>query len=157
MGDWARDMGMPMAVLLEVLVALGLIGIVISYFFRGRREAERQEVIDRRVEAYMQTIRREGGDSELARMGDLELRDLLLSGARNLRIQAERRWYILLGGGAGALLAAIAIGTEEGTRGFGIVLLIAAVVLYGLNEYLGRRAREPLVSRGIDVERLRVE
>ena len=55
------------------------------------------------------------------------------------------------------MLAAIAIGTEEGTRGFGIVLLIAAVVLYGLNEFLGRRAREPLVSRGIDVERLRVE
>ena len=146
-----------MAALLEILVALGLIGIVISYFFRGRREAERQEVIDRRVEAYMQTIRREGGSSELAQMGDLELRDLLLSGARNLRIQAERRWYILLGGGAAALLAAIAIGTEEGTRGFGIVLLIAAVALYGVNEFLGRRAKEPLLARGIDVERLRVE
>lgn len=146
-----------MAALLEILVALGLVGLVVSYFFRGRREAERQEVIDRRVEAYMQTIRREGGSSELAQMGDLELRDLLLSGARNLRIQAERRWYILLGGGAAALLAAIAIGTEEGTRGFGIVVLIAAVALYGLNEFLGRRAREPLLARGIDVERLRVE
>lgn len=146
-----------MAVLLEVLVALGLIGLVVSYFFRGRREAERQEVIDRRVEAYMQTIRREGGGSELAQMSDLELRDLLLSGARNLRIQAERRWYILLGGGAAALLAAIAIGTQEGTRGFGIALLVAAVALYGLNEFLGRRAKEPLLARGIDVERLRVE
>ena len=146
-----------MVVLLEVLLALALIGIVVSYFFRGRREAERQEVIDRRVEAYMQTIRREGSTSELAQMGDLELRDLLLSGARNLRIQAERRWYILLGGGAAALLAAIAVGTEEGTRGFAIVLVIAVVVLYGLNEFLGRRAREPLVARGIDVERLRVE
>ena len=146
-----------MAVLLEVLVALGLVGLVVSYLFRGRREAERQEVIDRRVEAYMQTIRREGGSSELAQMSDLELRDLLLSGARNLRIQAERRWYILLGGGAAALLAAIAIGTQEGTRGFGIALLVAAVALYGLNEFLGRRAKEPLLARGIDVERLRVE
>jgi hypothetical protein len=146
-----------MVVLLEVLVALGLIGLLVSYFFRGRREAERQDIIDRRVEAYMQTIRREGGNSELAQMSDLELRDLLLSGARNLRIQAERRWYILLGGGAAALLAAIAIGTQEGTRGFGIVLLVATVALYGLNEFLGRRMKEPLVSRGIDVERLRVE
>lgn len=144
-----------MVVLLEVLVALGLIGLLVSYLFRGRRDAERQEVTERRVEAYMQTIRREGG--ELAQMGDLELRDLLLSGARNLRIQAERRWYILLGGGAAALLAAIAIGTQEGTRGFAIVLLVAVVALYGLNEFLGRRMREPLVSRGIDVERLRVE
>jgi Flp pilus assembly protein TadB len=146
-----------MVVLLEVLVALGLVGLLVSYFFRGRREAERQDIIDRRVEAYMQTIRREGGNSELAQMSDLELRDLLLSGARNLRIQAERRWYILLGGGAAALLAAIAIGTQEGMRGFGIVLLVATVALYGLNEFLGRRMTEPLVSRGIDVERLRVE
>lgn len=146
-----------MVVLLEVLVGLGLIGLLVSYFFRGRRELERQDIIDRRVEAYMQTIRREGGNSELAQMSDLELRDLLLSGARNLRIQAERRWYILLGGGAAALLAAIAIGTQEGTRGFGIVLLVATVALYGLNEFLGRRMKEPLVSRGIDVERLRVE
>ncbi len=146
-----------MIVVLEVLVALGLIGLLVSYFFRGRREAERQDIIDRRVEAYMQTIRREGGNGELAKMGDLELRDLLLSGARNLRIQAERRWYILLGGGAAALLAAIAIGTQDGTRGFGIVLLVATVALYGLNEFLGRRMKEPLVSRGIDVERLRVE
>jgi Flp pilus assembly protein TadB len=146
-----------MIVLLEVLLALGLVGLLVSYFFRGRREAERQEIIDRRVEAYMQTIRREGSNAELAQMGDLELRDLLLSGARNLRIQAERRWYILLGGGVAAGFAAIAIGSQEGMRGFGIVLLIAAVALYGLNEFLGRRMRDPLVSRGIDVERLRVE
>jgi len=146
-----------MMVLLEIALVLGLVGIVASYLFRGRREAERQEVIERRVEAYMQTIRREGGSSELAKMGDVELRDLLLSGARNLRVQAERRWYILVGGGLAAVLAAITVGAEEGMRGFGIVLLVAAIVLYGLNEFLSRRMREPLVSRGIDVERLRVE
>ncbi len=146
-----------MMVLFEIALVLGLVGVVGSYFFRGRRDAERAEVIARRVEAYMQTIRREGGDTELAKMGDLELRDLLLSGARNLRVQAERRWYILVGGGMAAVLAAIAIGAEQGTRGFGLVLLVAAIVLYGLNEFMGRRMREPLVTRGIDVERLRVE
>ena len=145
-----------MVVLLEIALVLGLVGIVGSYFFRGRRDTERQDVIERRVEAYMQTIRREGG-TELAAMGDLELRDLLLSSARTLRVQAERKWYILIGGGAAAVLAAIAIGTEEGTRGFGIVLLVAALALYGINEFMGRRMREPLVARGIDVERLRVE
>lgn len=146
-----------MVVLLEIALVLALIGIVGSYFFRGRRDAERQQVIERRVEAYMQTIRREGSNSELAAMGDLELKDLLLSSARNLRVRAERKWYILIGGGAAAVLAAIAIGTEEGTRGFGIVLLVAALALYGINEFLGRRMRAPLVARGIDVERLRVE
>ena len=41
--------------------------------------------------------------------------------------------------------------------GFGIAIVIDALVLYGLNEFLGRRMREPLTARGIDVERLRVE
>ena len=41
---------MARVVLLEIALVLGLIGIVGSYFFRGRRDAERQEVIERRVE-----------------------------------------------------------------------------------------------------------
>ena len=53
--------------------------------------------------------------------------------------------------------AAILIATEEGTRGFGIAVVVGAVVLYGLNEYLGRRMRAPLEARGLDAERLRVE
>ena len=146
-----------MIILLEVLLVLGLIGLVANYFFRGRRDAERQQVMERRVDAYMQTIRREGGDSELNRMNDVELRDVLLSAARNLRVQAERRWYLVFGGGVGAVLAAIAVGSEEGLRGFGLVVLVAAIALYGLNEFLGRRMREPLLAQGIDVERLRVE
>jgi hypothetical protein len=82
---------------------------------------------------------------------------VLLSAARNLRVQAERRWYLVFGGGVGAVLAAIAVGSEEGLRGFGLVVLVAAIALYGLNEFLGRRMREPLLAQGIDVERLRVE
>jgi len=34
---------------------------------------------------------------------------------------------------------------------------VAALVLYGLNEFLGRQMIAPLVAKGIDVERLRVE
>jgi hypothetical protein len=146
-----------MFIVLEILLVLGLIGLVASYFVRGRRDAERQQVIERRVEAYMQTIRREAGDTPLNRMNDVELRDVLLSTARNLRVQAERRWYLVLGGGVGAVLAGIAVGTEQGMQGFGIVVLVAAVALYGLNEFLSRRMREPLVAQGIDAERLRVE
>jgi len=54
-------------------------------------------------------------------------------------------------------LAAIMVGTQDGTRGFAIAIVVGAIVLYGLNEFLGRRMREPLAARGIDVERLRVE
>jgi Flp pilus assembly protein TadB len=146
-----------MFILVEVAAALLLIGGAIAYFMRNRRDAEREAVTERRVEAYIETIRRERSNRELTAMTDTELRDLLLSGAHNLRVQAERRFYLLFGGTVAALLAAVIVATEEGMRGFGIAILVGAMVLYGLNEFLGRRMREPLEAKGIDVERLRVE
>lgn len=146
-----------MIIVLEILLVVALLVLALNYLFRGRRETRRQELLEQRVAAYMQTIRREGGSAELAAMNDTELRDVLLSSARNLRIQSERKWYLLLGGAIVAFLSAIMVATQDGTRGFGIAILIGAIVLYGINEFLGRRMREPLASRGIDVERLRVE
>lgn len=146
-----------MVILLEIALVLALVGLGVGMLLRGRRASAREAVAAQRVEAYMQTIRREAPTPELAAMSDSELRELLLSSARNLRLQSERRWYLLIAGGFVGFMAAIVIATEEGTRGFGIVVLIAAVVLYGLNEYLGRRMRAPLEARGLDAERLRVE
>jgi hypothetical protein len=146
-----------MLILLEIAAVLLLVGGVISYFTRRGRDAERDAVTERRVQAYMQTIRREGGNAALMAMSDAELRDLLLSGARNLRLQTERKAYLMFGGTVLALLAAVIVATEDGLRGFGIALLVGAMALYGINEFLGRRMREPLEARGIDVERLRVE
>ncbi|RYH09883.1 MAG: hypothetical protein EON57_04780 [Alphaproteobacteria bacterium] len=146
-----------MPILIEIVLVVALVALGVNYLFRGRRNAQREELLERRVAAYMQTIRREGGNPELAAMNDVELRDVLLSGARNLRVQSERKWYLILGGGLVAFFAAIMVATQDGTRGFGIAILIGAIVLYGVNEFLGRRMREPLVARGIDVERLRVE
>lgn len=146
-----------MLIILEILAVLLLVGGVVSYFMRNRKDAEREAVTARRVDAYIETIRREQKNPELTAMSDVELRDLLLSGARNLRVQGERRMYLLFGGTVAALLSAVIVATEDGFRGFGIAILIGAMVLYGLNEFLGRRMREPLESRGIDVDRLRVE
>jgi hypothetical protein len=146
-----------MFILVEILAALLIIGGIVTYILRNRRDAEREAVTERRVDAYIETIRRERKTPELSAMSDTELRDLLLSGARNLRIQAERKVYLLFGGTIAALLAAVIVATEDGMRGFGIALLIGAMALYGINEFLGRRMREPLEAKGIDVERLRVE
>lgn len=146
-----------MIILLEIALVLALVGVVASLLLRGRKAAEREAVAGQRVEAYMKSIRREAPTPELAAMSDSELRELLMSSARNLRLQSERRWYLLIGGGFLGFLAAILVATEDGTRGFGIAMLIAAVVLYGINEYLGRRMRAPLEARGLDAERLRVE
>jgi hypothetical protein len=146
-----------MPVIIEIVLALILVGGVVSYMTRGRRLTERASMIDRRVDAYIETIRREGTNKELSAMSDNELRDLLLSSAHNLRVQRDRRLYLLFGGVLVGLIGAILVATEEGSRGFGVALLVAALVLYGMNEFLGRQMIAPLEQKGIDVERLRVE
>lgn len=146
-----------MVILLQIALVLALVGLVVGLFMRGRQAAERELTAQQRVEAYMLTLRRDAPNPELAAMSDGELRELLVASARNLRMQSERRWYLLIAGGFVSFLAAIVVATEEGTRGFAIAVVIGAIVLYGLNEYLGRRMRAPLEARGLDAERLRVE
>lgn len=146
-----------MGVVLEFGLVLVLVGLAVSYLFRGRAAAAKQAMTERRVEAYMETIRRERGNSELAAMSDTELRDLLLSSAHNLKVQRDRRLYLLFGGVVVAVIGAILVATEDGSRGFGVALLVGALVLYGINEILGRQMVAPLIAKGIDVERLRVE
>jgi hypothetical protein len=146
-----------MGAIIELAVVVIAVGLVASLFMRRRRTAERETLMERRVEAYMQTIRRQADNAELAAMTDLELRDLLLSGARNLKMAAERRFYVLAVGGGIGLIAAITAASQDGLRGFGIGLAVAAVIIYGVWEFLGRRMREPLEGRGIDIDRLRVE
>lgn len=147
-----------------IVVEFGLVLIVLALgaavFIRSAQQrvvSEREAVTERRVDAYMTTIRREGGATPLAAMSDEELRDLLLSSARNLRIENDRRLMVLLVAAVVALLAAILVATQNGLQGFGIALAVGAVALYGLNEVLVRKSREPLLARGIDIERLRVE
>jgi hypothetical protein len=146
-----------MPVIIEVVLVLVLVGTLVGYFFRGRVVAERQAMTERRVEAYIETIRREGTNRELVAMSDTELRDLLLSSAHNLKVMRDRRMYLLFGGVIVALIAAILVGTEDGSRGFGVALLVGAMVLYGVNEFIGRQMVAPMLEKGIDVERLRVE
>lgn len=146
-----------MGVAVEVGLVLILVGVALSYVFRGRRMAQQQAMTERRVDAYIETIRRERTRPELVAMSDTELRDLLLSSAHNLKVQRDRRLYLLFGGVIVALIGAILVATEDGSRGFGIAMVVAALVLYGVNEYLGRQMIAPLIAKGIDVERLRVE
>ena len=146
-----------MGVVLEFGLVLVLIGMALSYLFRGRVVAAKQAMTDRRVEAYIETIRRERNNPELTAMSDSELRDLLQSSAHNLKVQRDLRMYLLFGGVVVAIIGAILVATEDGYRGFGVALLVGALVLYGINEFLGRQMIAPLLAKGIDVERLRVE
>ena len=146
-----------MPIVIELGLLLIVVGAVVSYFMRGRVASEKQAMTERRVDAYIETIRREASNRELTSMSDSELSDLLLSSAHNLKVQRDRRMYLLFGGVVVALVGAILVATEDGFRGFGVALLVGALVLYGINEFLGRQMVAPLIAKGIDVERLRVE
>lgn len=143
--------------LIELALVLLLVGGGWTLLSRGRRTDEREALTLRRVDAYIETIRRERTNGELVAMSDSELRDLLHSGARNLRKASERRGWTLLGAAGVTLFSAIFAASQDGMRGFGIAIVVGALVIYGLNEFLGRRMREPLEQRGIDIDRLTVE
>lgn len=143
--------------LIQIALLLLLIGGGWTLLTRARVTKEREALTMRRVDAYIETIRRERRNAELVAMSDSELRDLLHAGARNFRVASQRRGWIVLGVGAVTLFSAIAIASQDGWRGFGIAMVVGALAAYGLNEFLLRRARAPLEKRGIDVERLTVE
>lgn len=143
--------------LIQIALLLLLIGGGWTLLSRGRANKEREALTLRRVDAYIETIRRERSNAELVAMSDSELRDLLHAGARNFRVARERRGWYLLGLGGATLFSAIAIASHDGWRGFGIAVIVGAIAAYGLNEFLMRKARAPLEKHGVDVERLTVE
>lgn len=143
--------------LIELALVLLVVGGGWTLLNRGKRTDERESLTMRRVDAYIETIRRERTNSALVAMSDRELRDLLHSGARNMRVAKERKNWLLLGAGGATLFCAAIAASQDGLRGFVIALVVGAVVTYGLNEFLSRRMREPLEKQGVDIERLRIE
>lgn len=143
--------------LVEIALVLLLVGGAWTMLTRGGKTDQREALTMRRVDAYIETIRRQRSNSQLAAMSDTELRDLLHSGARNLRVEERKRGWIVLGAGAASLACASLAGSQEGWLGFLTAAAIGALVTYGLNEFLSRRMRAPLERHGIDVERLTVK
>lgn len=143
--------------LIELALVLLLVGGGWTMMNRGKQTSQRDALTMRRVDAYIETIRRERRNADLAAMSDTELRDLLHSGALNLRAAEQRKGWTLLGVGAATLVAASIVATQEGWIGFGVTAAIGAIVAYGASEFLNRRMRAPLEKRGIDIERLTVE
>ncbi|MDP2781598.1 MULTISPECIES: hypothetical protein [Devosia] len=143
--------------LLEIGLVLLLVGGGWTYLTRGKRGNNKDSLTMRRVDAYIETIRREASNRDLAAMSDSELRDLLHSGAHNMRVAGERKNWALLGAGGVTLFSGVIAANQDGMAGFAIVMVVGALAIYGLNEFLVRRLRAPLERRGIDVDRLTVE
>ncbi len=143
--------------LIEIALVLLLLGGGWTMLTRKRRDSQREALTLRRVDAYIETIRRERRSPELAAMSDSELRDLLHSGARNFKVAGERRGWIVLGCSVASIIAAAVAGSQEGWVAFWVVAAIGAIATYGTSEFLSRRMRSPLEKRGIDIDRLMVE
>ncbi len=109
-----------MGMLLQIALVLLLVGGGWTMLTRGRRTDRKDALTMRRVDAYIETIRRERNNPELAAMSDSELRDLLHSGARNMQVAEQKKNWVLLGCGVATLLAAIVVANQEGWMGFGI-------------------------------------
>ncbi|GHA17069.1 hypothetical protein GCM10007989_10340 [Devosia pacifica] len=146
-----------MGILIQIAIVLLAIGAVLTGFQSKARNRQWDSLMRRRVDAYIDTIRRERDNPELSAMGDSELRDLLHSGALNMRAARQRRGMVITAGGAITLIAASFAGSEQGWTAFALVVALGALAVYGLNTYLARKARAPLERYGIDVERLRIE
>lgn len=143
--------------LIEIAIVLLLLGGGWTMLTRKGRDSKREALTMRRVDAYIETIRRERKSPELAAMTDMELRDLLHSGARNLKVAEQRRGWIVLGCGVASVLGAALAGSQEGWLAFAGVAAVGAIITYGTNEFLVRRMRAPLEKRGVDIDRLLVE
>lgn len=143
--------------LVEIALVLLLLGGGWTMLTRGKQTDKREALTLRRVDAYIETIRRERSNRDLAAMSDSELRDLLHSGARNLRIAEQKRGWTILGAAAVSLIVASVVGSQEGWVGFLAAATIGALVTYGISEFMSRRMRAPLERHGIDVDRLTVE
>lgn len=146
-----------MVILLELALAGMLAWLAWTVMARGRRSDRRDALTLRRVDAYIETIRRERRQPELAAMSDMELRDLLHAGALSLRAADQKRSYVLIGAGVVTLITAVIVADQNGWTGFVAVLALGGLIGYGLSEYLSRQARVPLERRGIDIDRLRVD
>lgn len=109
-----------MSIIIEIALALILVGGAwSSHLTRGRRSVHRGDMISRRVDAYIETIRRERKSPELVAMSDNELRDVLLSSAHNLRCTATGGCTASGVRRGRAAHRRHSRGHREGTRGFG--------------------------------------
>ncbi|MCD7060283.1 hypothetical protein [Pelagibacterium xiamenense] len=140
--------------------ALALVAVtVIGNLMLARWNAERREKrIGERVDAYLTSLEREGVPEPLEPMSAQERRDTLISAGHRVRVESDKRFYVVTIGAILGFFVALGFAIEgAGTRDFVITLAIAAVALYGVHAFLYRTFRARMAAQGIDIERLKIE
>lgn len=145
-------------ILLYAAIVLAAITVVGNLMLHKWNATRLEKQMAERVEGYLGSMQREGMPEQLEVMADEERRHLLLTSARQIRAESDRRFYIATIGGIVAFFVALGFAIEgAGTRDFVIALAIGAAALYGLNVFLHRSLRARLAERGIDMDRLRTD
>jgi hypothetical protein len=135
-----------------VLAAITVIGNLMLHKWNATRLEKR---MDERVDAYMNSMEREGVPQPLEAMAGEERRNVLVSAARQVKAESDKRFYVATIGGIITFFVALGFAIEgEGTRDFVIALAIGAAALYGINTVLYRNLKSKLSARGIDIERI---
>lgn len=135
-----------------VLAAITVIGNLMLHKWNATRLEKR---MDERVDAYMNSMEREGVPPPLESMAGEERRNVLVSAARQVKAESDKRFYVATIGGIITFFVALGFAIEgEGTRDFVIALAIGAAALYGINTVLYRNLKSKLSARGIDIERI---
>jgi len=143
-------------VLQIVLVILG-VGLIMA-LTGGRSGTDRKkDMIARRVEAYIETIRRTGEPDHLNKMSDAELSDILTAAARRLHAQRTNRMIVTIAAAVAAVVIAMFFGAESGIQGFIIAGVIGAAATYGINAVLERRTGEWFRDNDLEPDRLAVD
>lgn len=123
----------------------------------GRNATKLHEIAEERIAAYVTTLRRTGGNPELAAMTDTELHDVLGAAMRRLASARSRKFVLLVLGAVATLIAGIVLGIEDGWRAFAATAAVGGLALYGLERVIDRAARAPIEDQGLDIERLRLD
>lgn len=135
-----------------VLAAITVIGNLMLHKWNAKRLEQR---MDARVDAYISSLEREGIPEPLEAMSGDERREVLVSTARQVKAESDKRFYVATIGGIIVFFVALAFAIEgEATRDFVITLSIGAAVIYGINTILYRNLKSRLAERGIDIERI---
>ncbi|WP_196257930.1 hypothetical protein [Pelagibacterium limicola] len=135
-----------------VLAAITIIGNLMLHKWNAARLEKR---IEERADAYLNAMEHEGVPDPLAAMAKDEQRYTLISAARQVKAESDKRFYVGAIGSIVTFFVALGFAIEgAGTRDFVITIAIGAVVLYGINTVLYRNLKARLADQGIDIERI---
>lgn len=142
------------------LFELALVGtgfFLLLMFLNRSGQAYVTEHTEKRVDAYMQTIRRTGEPSALNDMNDSELRDILLASSRRITRYRANRIILLTIVSFATLIVAIFMAANSGLQSFAASIVVGAIAGYGIDRILERNMHAWVERQQLGIDRLTID